>query len=414
MRCFKVLRCITLWSKVPYGSLDPSVNLVAQYDADNYYQKVNLGVNTYRDNQGNPVLLESVQEALQIVREKNLDNEYPPIEGLQSFIQATIKLGYGEKYYERNGKYIAGCQVLSGTGAVRLGFELLNKFVSPGTQVFVPNPTKTLHSTIAQMAGLQSKEYRYFNPITRQVDFSGLFEDLQIVPNGSIVLFHACSHNPTGCDLDLDQWKQLLDLTKQKGILPFFDMTYQGFTSGDMDQDAQAIRMFTEAGVPIMLGQSFDKNMGLAGQRTGCLSIVCSNEREKEMVVSQLNLLARSLWSCPPVHGARIAETILNNPEIYQLWLNEVKQMALRLKNIRQSFTKALKDLGSPHDWSHLSKQFGMYSLTGFGQVQIKELMEKYHIYLLHNGGISIAGLNDANIKYVSMAFHEVTKNYRL
>ncbi|CAD8165922.1 unnamed protein product [Paramecium pentaurelia] len=414
MHCLKVIRNFSLWSSVPLGSLDPMSGIVAQFNADNCPQKVNLGVNTYRDNNGNPVVLESVIKAMQIIREKNLDNEYPPIEGLQSFIDAAIKLGYGDKYYEKNSKNIAGCQVLSGTGAIRLGFELLNKFVPPETKVLVPIPTQTLHPTIAKMAGLQSQEYRYFDPTTRQVDFQGLFQDLYTAPNGSIVLFHACSHNPTGCDLELHQWEQLLDLTKKKDLLPFFDMTYQGFTSGDMDKDAYAIRLFTEAGMPIILGQSFDQNMGLSGQRIGCLSLVCSNEKEREIVNSQLNLIARSLWSCPPVHGARIAETVLNNPKIYQLWLKEVRLMAQRIQNMRYSFTKALKELGSPHDWSYLSKQFGLYSLTGIGQLQINELMEKYHIYLLENGGISIAGLNDNNIKYVAMAFHEVTKNTQI
>ncbi|CAD8050649.1 unnamed protein product [Paramecium primaurelia] len=411
MLCFKVMRNFSLWSSVPLGQLDSMSGVVAQYEADDFPQKVNLGVNTYRDNNGNPVVLESVTKALQMVREKKLDNEYPPIEGLQSFIEAAIKVGYGESYYAKNNKNIAGCQVLSGTGAVRLGFEFLNKFVPSGTKVFVPNPTKNIHPIIAKMAGLQSQEYRYFDPITKQVDFSGLSEDLYSAPNGSIVLLHACSHNPTGCDLELYQWKQILDLTKQKQILPFFDMTYQGFTSGDLEKDAQAIRLFTEAGVPIILGQSFDKNMGLSGQRTGCLSLVCSNEKEKLIVVSQLNLIARSLWSCPPVHGARIVETVLNNPELFKLWLCELRVMAQRMKKMRVSFTKALKDIGSPHDWSYISKQFGMYSLTGIGPAQIKELIEKYHIYLLNNGGISIAGLNESNIKYVAQAFHEVTKH---
>ncbi|CAD8153035.1 unnamed protein product [Paramecium octaurelia] len=414
MQCFRALRYFSVWSQVPMGPADPILGVAAQFKADPSTTKVNLSIGAYRDNDGKPVVLESVKRAEQIIKEKKLDNEYLPVEGLQSFIDASIKLGYGDAYYAQNGKSIAGCQVLSGTGAVRLGFEFSKKFLPQGTKVYMPNPTWPNHHNIARMAGLEISEYRYFDPKTRGVDFSGLVEDLNKAQNGSVILFHACAHNPTGCDLTTAQWTQLLDLTKKKNFLPFFDMAYQGFTSGDVNKDAEAVRLFTAQGVPIVLGQSFAKNMGLYGQRTGCLSFVCSNQQEKDKVVSQLKLLARPLWSSPPLHGARVADIILNTPELNQLWLQEVKMMANRIQLMRVGLANTLKSLGSPHDWSHISKQIGMFAFTGVGPDHVKELIAKYHIYLLSSGRISIAGLNEGNVKYVAEAFHDVTKNTKL
>ncbi|EGR32833.1 hypothetical protein IMG5_069750 [Ichthyophthirius multifiliis] len=359
-----VKRGFSLWSGVPLNPPDPVLGVAEAFKKDSAQNKVNLSVGAYRDDNGKPVILKCVQKASQIIMEKNLDNEYLPIEGNVNFINLALKLGYGNAFYNSNKDRIVGAQALSGTGALRVGLDFCKKFLPADTTVYIPNPTWPNHRNIAQDAGFQVKEYFYYDPALKNVNFQKLHDDISKMKDGSVLVMHACAHNPTGCDLSVEQWKELKDLFLKKNHICFMDMAYQGFTSGDCQADSASVRIFAEAGVNMLLAQSFAKSMGLYGQRIGSISILTKDANEQKHVLSQVKQVIRPQVSSPPLHGARIAEIILSNPDLLQLWYQEVKEMADRIAIMRKSLVKNLKDVGSTHNWSHITNQRGMFAYT--------------------------------------------------
>lgn len=249
----------------------------------------------------------------------NYDLEYAPIIGNASFIEQAVKLAYGEKSVPLKEKRIAGVQTLSGTGALRVGLDFCKRFLGDRI-VYVPNPSWPNHKNIAQDAHLQWKEYRYWNEKTKGLDFTGLTEDLSKAPEGSIVILHACAHNPTGVDPNESEWNGILDIVKKRNLVAFFDSAYQGYTSGNCDRDAKYLRLFVEHNVPVLLAQSFAKNFGLYGQRVGTLSLICQSAEEKERVISQLKLVIRPQYSSPPIGGSRVVDLILKTPKLKSMW----------------------------------------------------------------------------------------------
>ena len=253
------------------------------------------------------------------------------------------------------------------------------------------------------------KQYTYYDPTTCGLNFKGLLDDLNKVPEGSLVLLHACAHNPTGVDPKPEQWAELSDLFKKRKLFPFFDMAYQGFASGNLENDASAVRKFVNDGHSIALCQSFAKNMGLYGERVGAFSLVCGDKGEADRCLSQLKILIRPMYSNPPVHGARIAAEILGNPELYKVWLGELDKMSGRLITMRAELKKALAQAGSKKNWNHLTDQIGMFCYTGLNKQQVDEMIKKYSIYLTADGRISVCGLSNKNVAYVAKAIHSVT-----
>lgn len=227
-----------------------------------------------------------------------------------------------------------------------------------------------------------------------------------------MVLLHTCAHNPTGVDPSLEQWMAIRDVVEQKGLIAFFDNAYQGFTSGNLEEDAAAVRLFSEKAdkIPIISAQSFAKNFGLYGERIGCFSVVCSSEEEATRVLSQLRILARMSYSNPPLHGARIVDIVLKDPALYNLWLEEIQVMANRIKDMRWALRENLEKLGSVHDWSHITNQRGMFAYTGMTEEQVLAIRADHHVYMTNDGRISIAGLNSKNVAYVAEGIHNVTK----
>jgi aspartate aminotransferase len=256
---------------------------------------------------------------------------------------------------------------------------------------------------------MEVASYRYYNKDTIGLDFEGLIADIKAAPNNSIILLHACAHNPTGVDPTQDQWRQISDVMKEKGHFAFFDMAYQGFASGNADRDAFAPRHFVKEGHNIALCQSFAKNMGLYGERVGAFSLVCESAEEKKRVDSQIKILIRPFYSNPPVHGARIASTIMNDPELNQQWLGEVKGMADRIIEMRALLKKNLEDLGSKHDWSHITSQIGMFAYTGLKPEQMEVLAKEHSVYATKDGRISVAGITSGNVKRLAEAIYKVT-----
>ncbi|TGZ84991.1 hypothetical protein EX30DRAFT_337422 [Ascodesmis nigricans] len=402
-----VARCQSTWSGVPQGP--PAIlGITEAFKADKFEQKINLGVGAYRDDQGKPYVLPSVRAAEKRILERGLDKEYAGITGIPAFTKAAAKLAYGADSPVLNN--VAITQSISGTGALRIGGAFLERFYPYSKTVYLPNPSWANHKAIFNDCHMDVKTYRYYNKDTIGLDIEGLIADIKEAPGNSIFLLHACAHNPTGVDPTPEQWKEISDAMKLKGHFPLFDMAYQGFASGDTNKDAYALRLFIEQGHQIALCQSFAKNMGLYGERVGAFSILAESPEEAKRVDSQIKILVRPLYSNPPISGARIASEILNNPELNAQWLAEVKGMADRIITMRALLKDNLEQLGSQHDWSHITNQIGMFAYTGLKPEQVDTLAKEYSVYGTKDGRISVAGITSANVKRLAESIHKVTQ----
>ena len=398
----------TLWEPIPQGPPDAILGIARAFAACNDPRKVNVCVGAYRDAHGQPWVLPSVRAAEQNLLQTNEPKEYLPIEGDSVFIEKALQFAYGSNVDLSN---IAGVQTLSGTGACRIGGRFLAQHLPSWSRtIYIPVPTWGNHWKIFQECGLTTEPYRYYNRATNQLDFDGLLEDISKAPDGSIILLHACAHNPTGCDPTMEQWQEIMQVLERKRHIAFFDSAYQGFASGDAERDAAAFRYVVEQGtVPVLLAQSFAKNFGLYGERCGTLSVVCGNTEQKERILSQLRLIIRPMYSSPPKHGSSIVRTVLSDSDLTQQYYTECRLMAQRIQDMRTKLVATLAQVGSQHDWSHITNQIGMFAFTGMSPEMCDQLTNDYAIYLTRDGRISIAGLNDSNLEYVAKAIHEVT-----
>ncbi|XP_063529451.1 aspartate aminotransferase, mitochondrial [Cydia strobilella] len=396
------------WSQVQMGPPDVILGITEAYKRDTDSRKVNLGVGAYRDDNGQPFVLPSVKKAEEVLYGKGLNHEYAPIGGEASYTDAVAKLAFGDNSPVLADKSNATVQTLSGTGALRLGFEFLVKHYGD-KEVWMPNPTWGNHPQICNTLKINHKKYRYYDPKTCGLDFQGALEDINKIPDGSVILLHACAHNPTGVDPNKEQWKELSQLIKKKHLFPFFDMAYQGFATGDVNNDAFAVRQFVQDGHQVMLAQSFAKNMGLYGERAGALTICCGDENTAKIIMSQLKIMIRVMYSNPPLYGARIVQTILNDQKLKDLWLKDVKLMADRIITMRAELRAGVEGAGSKLPWQHVTDQIGMFCFTGLKPEQVEKLTSDHHIYLTKDGRISVAGLSNKNVHYVAEAIHKVT-----
>ncbi|KAL7055509.1 hypothetical protein AAHC03_022521 [Spirometra sp. Aus1] len=413
------LRSSCFWKNVAAGAPDVIFGLNEAYDRDPNPKKVNLGAGAYRDDEGLPFVLSAVRTAeARVIIGQN--KEYLPISGNPNFCREAIKLALGSESPVLLEKRNATVQGISGTGSLRIGAAFLEKF-APSRTIWLPTPTWGNHPPIFNHAGLNVKFYRYYNAETLGVDIFGLLEDLsQKIPDGDTVLFHACAHNPTGIDPSPEEWKEIASIFSSRPLIPFFDMAYQGFASGDVDRDAFALRHLVSSLLAskrdspgtLLLAQSFAKNMGLYGERVGAFSLLTASEDADApgRCMSQLKILIRGMYSNPPLHGARIATEILTDPDLKQTWLSELKGMADRLTRMRQSLKSHLERNGSARDWSHITKQIGMFCFTGLNPKQVARMKQEFSVYMTNDGRISIASLTPRNVDYVAQAIHEVTK----
>ncbi|CAL9072974.1 aspartate aminotransferase, cytoplasmic-like [Musa acuminata AAA Group] len=396
----------SVFANVVQAPEDPILGVTVAYNKDPSPVKVNLGVGAYRTEEGKPLVLNVVRRAEQLlVNDPSQVKEYLPITGLADFNKLSAKLIFGADSPAIQEIRVATVQCLSGTGSLRVGGEFLARHYHERT-IYIPQPTWGNHPKVFTLAGLSVKTYRYYDPTTRGLNFEGLLADLSAAPPGAIVLLHACAHNPTGVDPTLDQWEQIRLLMRSKGLLPFFDSAYQGFASGNLDADAQSVRMFVADGGECLTAQSYAKNMGLYGERVGALSIVCKSADVATTVESQLKLVIRPMYSNPPIHGASIVATILKDRELYHEWTIELKAMADRIINMRQQLFDALRARGTPGDWSHIIKQIGMFTFTGLNTEQVTFMTKEYHIYMTSDGRISMAGLSSKTVPHLVDAIH--------
>jgi aspartate aminotransferase len=394
---------------VPMGPPDAILGIAQAFRTCTDERKVNVCVGAYRDEKGQPWVLPSVRAAEAKMMQDNENKEYLPIEGDVQFIEKALQFAYGSGEDAAPLERLAAVQTLSGTGACRIGGTFLARFLPATTKIYIPVPTWGNHWNIMADAGLSAEPYRYYSRATNGLDYAGMMQDIDAADDGSVILLHACAHNPTGCDPTHEQWKEVCTLMQKKKHIAFFDSAYQGFASGDAEQDAFSLRYFCSQNVPVMLAQSFAKNFGLYGERCGTFSILCSSPDQKEKVMSQLKLIVRPMYSSPPKHGSSIVKTVLSNEDLTADYYKECKSMADRILEMRTKFVHALAAAGSTHDWSHVTNQIGMFAFTGMSPDMVAELTDKYAIYLTKDGRISVAGLNDGNVDYVAKAVHAVT-----
>lgn len=281
--------------------------------------------------------------------------------------------------------------------------------------MYLSNPTWANHNQIFGNVGLGVTSYPYWDPATRGLNINGMLQSLEAAPEHSIILLHACAHNPTGVDPTQEQWKQIAEVMKKKNHFPFFDTAYQGFASGDLAKDGWAIRYFVEQGFELVIAQSYAKNFGLYGQRAGCFHYVSSpgaDAKERTVrVASQLAILQRSEISNPPIYGAKIASTALNDPTLFAEWERNLKEMSGRIIDMRKALRGKLEELKTPGTWNHITDQIGMFSFTGLNETQVAKLRSEGHVYMTKNGRISMAGLNTKNVSYVAEQINKAVRS---
>lgn len=409
------------FSGVPEAPKDPILGLNELFREDPSPLKVNLGVGAYRTEENRPYVLGVVKRVEQeLANNPNTLHEYLPIEGLPEFRSLSARLVFGERSPALKEQRVVSLQSLSGTGSLRLVAEFLSKFYQRGAVCYLPRPTWGNHWNIFPAAGIKCREYRYYSDETHEVDIIGLLDDLTAAPSGSIVLLHACAHNPTGADPSMTQWQEILDVIRKKQHFPLFDCAYQGFASGSFERDAAAVRLFERATVPaseadgarerpmeMAVTQSFAKNMGLYGERVGAAHIVCAAPAVTQAVLSQMKQIARGLYSSPPAHGATIAARILKDRALFAEWETEVHVMSSRILRMRRELFEALHENKTPGNWEHILSQIGMFSFLGLSAEQCLYLREKYHIYMTTNGRISMAGLTSDKVQYLADAIRD-------
>ena len=397
---------MSLFSAVEMAPRDPILGLTETFNADTRPYKVNLGVGVYYNEEGKIPLLKAVAQAEKARLETQSPRGYLPIEGVQTYDVAVQNMLFGEKAPILADGRIVTTQSLGGTGALKVGADFLKRLL-PHAVVAISDPSWENHRALFESAGFPVKTYRYYDALNHDVDRAGLLEDLQQLPPCSIVVLHACCHNPTGLDLNAEDWQRVIEVIKACGHVPFVDIAYQGFGEG-IAEDALAVRLFAQSGLSFFISSSFSKSFSLYGERVGALSIVTQSNEEAQRVRSQVKRVIRTNYSNPPIHGASIVSSILQNPELKALWEEELAGMRSRIQQLRQSLVQALVDHGAKQDFSFINRQRGMFSYSGLTVAQVERLRTEFGVYALSTGRICAAALNSKNLNYVADAIVKV------
>jgi aromatic-amino-acid transaminase len=396
----------SLFTAIEMAPRDPILGITEAFNADKNPNKINLGVGVYYDDNGKVPLLDCVRKAEALLMEKAAPRTYLPIEGLAAYDKAVQELVFGADSAVIQEKRAITAQAIGGTGALKLGADFLKRF-APNSQVFISDPSWENHRALFESAGFVVNNYPYYDAATHGVNFDGMLAALKAMPAGSIVLLHACCHNPTGADLTNAQWTEVIAVVTQRGLIPFLDMAYQGFGDG-IAEDGQVVRCFAEAGGPLFVSNSFSKSFSLYGERVGALSIVSATAEESARVLSQLKRVIRTNYSNPPVHGGQVVATVLATPELRALWESELAAMRVRIREMRQSLTQQLKEKVPTQDFAFVTQQRGMFSYSGLTKAQVERLRDEFSIYAVDTGRICVAALNSRNIDNVIKAIAAV------
>jgi len=396
----------SLFAGVEMAPRDPILGLTEGFNADANPQKVNLGVGVYYGDDGKIPLLAAVKAAETARLESLPPRGYQPIEGAPAYNQAAQKLLFGEDSPLLAEGRVVTAQALGGTGALKVGADYLRRLL-PEAKVYISDPSWENHRALFESVGFAVENYPYYDAATRGVDFAAMKSFLSELPAGAIVVLHACCHNPTGADLTTDQWKEVVAAVRERSLVAFIDMAYQGFADG-IEPDAAAARLFAESGLQFLVSSSFSKSFSLYGERVGALSIVTAAKEESARVLSQLKRVIRTNYSNPPTHGGAVVAAVLASPELRQMWAGELADMRGRIRAMREHLALSLKQLGVAQDFSFITKQRGMFSYTGLTAAQVERLKDGFGIYAVGTGRICLAALNNRNIDYVANAIAAV------
>ena len=397
---------MSMFSAVEMAPRDPILGLNEQFAADNNPKKVNRGVGVYYDDNGKLPLLACVQKAEQAMMEKPSARGYLPIDGIAAYDAAVQMLVFGAQSPSVQSKRVATVQCLGGTGGLKVGADFLKR-LNPQSKVMISDPSWENHKALFTQAGFDVQAYPYYDAQALGVNFPKMLASLASAEPGTIVVLHACCHNPTGYDITPSQWKQVVETVKSKGLTAFLDMAYQGFGHG-IAEDGAVIDLFVQAGLSFFVATSFSKSFSLYGERVGALSVHCETADEAAKVLSQLKIAIRTNYSNPPIHGGSVVAAVLNNPEWRSLWESELAGMRVRIKDMRQKLVEGLKAAGVQRDMGFITQQIGMFSYSGLSKDQMVRLRNEFGIYGTDTGRMCVAALNSKNIDYVCAGIAKV------
>lgn len=397
-----------LFAGVELAPRDPILGLTEAFNVDTRSTKVNLGVGVYTNDEGKIPLLRAVRAAEESLVKSAAPRGYLPIEGIASYDTAVQKLLFGaDSPMPASGRLVTA-QALGGTGALKIGADFLKR-IAPNAQVLISDPSWENHRALFEAAGFKVGTYPYYDADTQGLNFDGMAAALRAAPADTIVVLHACCHNPTGVDLSPDQWRKVVEIARERQLVPFLDMAYQGFAEG-IDADGAAVRLFADSGLPVFIASSFSKSFSLYGERIGALTIVTSSKDEAARVLSQLKRVIRANYSTPPTHGASIVSAVLNDPQLRALWEQELGEMRERIKRMRSALVEGLRVRGVSRDMSFVLRQRGMFSYSGLNAAQVERLKSGFGIYAVASGRICVAALNTKNVGPVCDAIAAVLR----
>jgi aromatic-amino-acid transaminase len=397
---------MSLFSAVEMAPRDPILGLNEQFAADTNPNKVNLGVGVYFDENGKLPLLACVQAAEKALMDAPKPRGYLPIDGIAAYDNAVKKLVFGADSEVVQQGRVATVQALGGTGGLKIGADFLKK-LSPGAKVLISDPSWENHRALFTQAGFEVGSYRYYDSATRALNFDGMLADLKAAAPDTIVVLHACCHNPTGYDITPAQWDQVIEVVKTGRLTPFLDMAYQGFAQG-IAEDGAVVGKFVAAGLNFFVSTSFSKSFSLYGERVGALSVLCASKEEADRVLSQLKIMIRTNYSNPPTHGGAVVAMVLEDPTLRAQWEQELAEMRSRIKLMRSQLVEGLKAAGVKQDMSFITTQVGMFSYSGLSKDQMVRLRSEFGVYGTDTGRMCVAALNSGNIDYVCQSIAKV------
>ena len=397
---------MSLFSSVELAPRDPILGMTEAFNADPNPAKVNLGVGVYFDENGKLPILQCVLAAERQLAEAPKPKGYLPIDGIAAYDRAVQELVFGADSAALHAARVATVQTLGGTGGLKVGADFLQR-LNPQAKVLISDPSWENHRALFTQAGFAVEAYPYHDAATHGVRFEAMLAALEAAAAGTVVVLHACCHNPTGCDLEPAQWARVIEAVRSRGLVPFLDMAYQGFGDG-IAEDGAVVRRFLDAGIDFLVATSFSKSFSLYGERVGALSVVCADKDEAARVLSRLKVLIRGNYSNPPTHGAQVVAMVLTTPALRRLWEDELAGMRTRIKQMRQALVQRLAEAGVTQDMSFILRQKGMFSYSGLSAERMQRLRSEFGVYGIDSGRICVAALNERNLGPVAAAVAKV------
>ena len=398
----------SIFANVELAPRDPILGVSEAFAADTRTEKVNLGVGVYYDDNGKLPLLGAVESAEAAILKTSPARGYQAIEGPKAYGDAVQGLIFGPQSELVSAGRAITCEALGGTGALKIGADFLRR-IDPSAKVYISDPSWENHRALFEAAGFTVASYPYYDAATRGVNFDAMLATLKAAAAGSIIVLHACCHNPTGADLTAAQWEKIVEVVREGKLVPFIDMAYQGFADG-IQEDGAAVRLFAQSGLEFFVSSSFSKSFSLYGERVGALTIVTASREESDRVLSQVKRVIRTNYSNPPIHGGAIVTAVLSSAALRRQWEDELAGMRERIRHMRGALVKSIAAAGSTQDFSFVARQRGMFSFTGLTAEQVERLKQEFGIYAVSTGRICLAALNSKNIDYVAKSIAAVTK----